>query len=350
MSKKIIVTGSTGQDGSYMVDYLLENLSPDDTIIAAARRTSQSIDTYTKAWLNKANVKMITLDLADPVAIQQTIKEWRPDYFINFGAQTFVADSWKHPAQHMQINAISLIHILEAVKEYSPQCRVYSAGSSEMFGDVKYSPQDELHPMSPRSVYGVSKCAAGHICKVYRESYGLYVVHGTLFNHESPRRQEYFVTRKITKGVAEIYKQRFYSTGSIQPIRLGNVEAKRDWSHAKDFVDGVWKMLNNTSPKDYVLSSMETHSVKEFVELAFAAANIKGTWTGEGINTEFICQSSGDTLVKIDPQFYRPAEVDLLWGDSTLARKELGWNPKISFHQLVKTMVDSDLVGYEVNA
>jgi GDPmannose 4,6-dehydratase len=347
---KILVTGSTGQDGSYMVDYLLKNLSSDNLIIAAARRTSQAIDSHTKSWELLPNVKKIVLDLSDPISIREAIKEWRPDYFINFGAQTFVADSWKHPAQHMQVNALSLIHILEAIKEYAPNCKIYSAGSSEQFGDVLYSPQDINHPMRARSPYGVSKITANQLVKVYRESYGLFAVHGILFNHESERRQDYFVTRKITKGVARIYHA-IQNNQPFDAIELGNVDAKRDWSHTEDFVEGVWKMLNQEKPKDYVLSSGETHSIREFVEKAFDAANIQGAWHGSGVNEEFSVTNAmadmvdlkSSVLVKINPKYYRPAEVELLLGDSSLARKELNWEPKISFDELVERMVKYDI-------
>ena len=378
MNKKVLITGATGQDGSFMAEYLLENT--DNTLILAARRTSQSILSNINHILNSPRVKLITLDLMDGQAICQTIKDERPDYFINLGAQTFVADAWKHPLQHMQINAFSLIHILEAVREYVPTCRVYSAGSSEQFGNGN-------HSYSPRSMYGVSKCTASLIAKVYRESYGLYVVHGILYNHESERRQDYFVTRKITKGVARI-KKALDSRQSFEPIELGNLDAKRDWSHASDFVAGIWLMLNQdrfhsitnnpesvwrysketdeesrlyivSKIKDYVLASGETHSIREFVELAFEEAGIYGHWITKvqknKLSEEYcmyepnykICSPSSvkytNTLIKINPKFYRPADVEHLCGDATAARQELGWQPKISFNQLIKEMVQNDI-------
>lgn len=373
--KRVVVTGATGQDGSYMVEYLLAHT--DNTVILAARRTSQAILSNLAGVLDNPRVKLVTMDLTDPHSIEAVIKEETPDYFINLGAQTFVADSWKAPALHMQVNALALIHILEAVRQWAPQCRVYSAGSSEQYGDVKYSPQDIAHPNSPRSVYGVSKVAAQAICKVYRESYRLYVVHGILFNHESERRQAYFVTRKITLGVARI--ARAIKDGQpFEPIELGNLDAKRDWSHAEDFVDGIWRMLNQevyrpvrtdahlgsdepnvsrTILREYILSSGETHTVREFVERAFEVAGVDGSWC-KGVSPE---QETYNTFVKmieehedsfanemrplirINPAFYRPAEVDLLQGDSTPARTELGWAPKVSFTELVTRMVRADL-------
>jgi GDPmannose 4,6-dehydratase len=367
--KTIIVTGATGQDGSYMIEYLLENT--EDTIIAAVRRTSQAILSNLEVVLNNPRVKIVTADLNDCHSIENIIKDYRPDYFINFGAQTYVADSWKSPALHMQTNAISLINIIESVRRYAPNCRVYSAGSSEQFGDVSYSPQDEKHPFSPRSVYGVSKCAASQICKVYRESYGLYIVHGVLFNHEGPRRQEYFVTRKITKGVARI-RAAIAKGEPFEPIRLGNLNSLRDWSYAKDFIEGVWMMLNqdvfneqlkkeleeidfsseeektqklSEVIKDYVMASGETHSIREFVELSFLYAGLSGEWTGFGLDEKYLLKESHNNLalVEVSPEFFRPAEVDLLWGDSSLIKNELGWKPKTKFSELVKLMTKSDL-------
>lgn len=394
MTKKIVVSGSTGQDGSYMIEYLLANTQ--DTIIAAIRRTSQAILSNLKNVIDNPRVKLVTVDLCDGEAVRKLIREEKPDYFINFGAQTFVSDSWTHPVAHMQTNAISLIHILESIREYVPHCRLYSSGSSEQYGNVQYSPQDDKHPMMPRSIYGVSKCTASLICKVYRESYGLYVVHGVLFNHESERRQEYFVTRKITKAVARI--ARAIKDGKpFEPLELGNIDAKRDWSHAEDFVQGVWLMLNQEeydpkwqdalnssdmakqepgfkeavmqlclsgriwSPKEYILSSNETHTVREFVERAFDAAGIKGRWLhpDDPVNETFYQLATSISepddrgnatatlnpilLMVINPAFYRPAEVELLLGDSGPARRELGWSPKVSFDDLVRRMVNHDL-------
>lgn len=378
MSRKIIVSGATGQDGSYMIEYLLENTQ--NTIIAGIRRTSQAILSNLKDVINNPRLKLVTLDLCDVHSITNLIREEKPDYFINLGASTFVSDSWINPALHFQNNSLSLIHILEAVRNFAPNCRVYSAGSSEQWGDVKYSPQDEKHPMSPRSIYGISKCAASHICKVYRESFNLYVVHGILTNHESPRRQDYFISRKITQGVARI-NHALKNSLPFEPISCGNISAQRDWSHAKDFVDGIWRMLNQPimqttdgiehplgtlcgsivhklpdwKPKEYVLSSDKTYAVKYLIELAFSYANIEGTWVGKGVDEKYILPNyilqdnpniKSSILVKIDSQFFRPADVELLCGNSTLARKELGWEPKYDFETLIKEMVSWDIENY----
>ena len=249
---------------------------------------------------------MVNFDLTDAHAIGAVIKELQPDYFVNLAAQTFVGSSWDFPAQTWECNTTGVIHILEAIRQHKPSCRFYNAGSSEEYGNVSYSPQDENHPLRPRSPYGASKAAARHIVKVYRESYNLYAIQGLLYNHEGTRRGEEFVTRKITKGVARISKA-INNKEAFIPIELGNIYAKRDWSDAEDFVDGIWKMLNQDlvrNPyystlhptknvqqsdlvKEYVLSSDETHTIKEFIELAFEAANIQGVWHGNGTNEEF---------------------------------------------------------------
>jgi|LauGreDrversion4_2_1035121.scaffolds.fasta_scaffold00402_5 GDPmannose 4,6-dehydratase len=341
-----IVTGVTGQDGSYMIDYLLENT--DLYIVGGVRRLSVYNHINIK-HINNERFVLLNFDLTDTHSITRIVEKLKPEYFINLAAQSFVASSWDFARQTWAANSTSVLDILEAIRLYKPDCKMYQAGSSEEFGNVSYVPQDEKHPLKPRSPYGASKAAARQLVKVYRESYGLYAVQGWLFNHESERRGVEFVTRKITTNVARIKKET--ETGEkITPVELGNIDAKRDWSHASDFVDGIWRMLNQKEPKDYVLSSNETHTVREFVEKAFLVAGIKGHWsylnldnTDKRPENEVFRKDTGEILVKINPKFYRPAEVDLLFGDSSLARKELDWQPKISFDQLVKKMVENDL-------
>jgi len=340
MVKKIIVTGITGQDGSYMVDYLLENT--DHHIFGMVRRSSNLNTVNISHLLNNPRLTIITGDLSDSQSIDSIIKEINPDYFINLAAQSFVGSSWQIPEQTFDVGAVGIIRCLEAIRKHAPNCRFYNAGSSEELGNVDYSPQDENHPLKPRSPYGAAKAAARHIVKVYRESYNLYAIQGLLYNHESERRGVEFVTRKITKGVARI-KNAINNNIPFAPLELGNIDAKRDWSHALDFVDGIWKMLNQEQPKEHLLSSGETHTVREFIELAFENAKIQGNWKGDGIDEQFI-DKDGSILIKINSEFYRPAEVDLLWGDSSTARIELAWVPKISFKELIKRMVERDLV------
>jgi GDPmannose 4,6-dehydratase len=351
--KVVFITGVTGQDGSYMVDYLLK--TTDYIIVGGARRLSVP-NHKNLNHLDEKTIKnrfyLVNFDLSDTHAINSVLQDIKPDYFINFAAQTFVGSSWDFPAQTWECNTTGVIHILEAIRKHKPSCRIYNAGSSEEFGNVLYTPQDEQHPCRPRSPYGASKAAARQLIKVYRESYNLYAIQGLLYNHESSRRGEEFVTRKITLGIAKI-KAALESGNPFDPIELGNVYAKRDWSDANDFVDGIWKMLNQDPKniKEYILSSGETHTIKEFIEIAFKYANINGIWHGNGLGEEFSLSKSDFTkynakssvLIKINQKFYRPAEVDLLHGNSDLVRKELGWTPKTTFEELVKKMVESDM-------
>ena len=347
-NKVVFVTGVTGQDGSHMVDHLLK--TTDYIIFGGARRLSIKNHENIRHLENNPRFKLVNFDLSDAHSISKIVEKLKPDYFINLAAQTFVGSSWDFPAQTWECNTTGIIHILEAIRQHKPSCRFYNAGSSEEYGNVVYTPQDENHPARPRSPYGASKSAARQLVKVYRESYNLYAVQGLLFNHEGPRRGEEFVTRKITKGVARI-KKAILEGKSFVPIELGNVKAKRDWSDAEDFVKGIWLMLNQKAPNEYVLSSNETHTIAEFVWYAFKAADIEGAWHGQAESSEFSISTKDaikydpvvSVLVKINPKFYRPAEVDLLLGDSTKARKELGWKPETSFEQLVDKMVKNDL-------
>jgi GDPmannose 4,6-dehydratase len=367
---KVLVTGVLGQDGANMVEYLLKNT--DHEIYGVIRRSSNPNFVNCQEFMDNARFKFVYGDLSDNVSIDSLVKDIQPDYFINFGAQSFVGCSWEIPLQTFDVNATGVVRCLEAIRKNNPNCRFYSAGSSEEFGDVSYSPQDIRHPIRPRSPYGASKAAARHAVKVYRESYNLYAVHGILSNHEGVKRGQEFVTRKISKGVARI-NHSIDNKQPFTPIELGNLNAKRDWSDSEDFVDGVWRMINQekyrpdlrsnlykggkysktllANIKDYILSSNETHSIREFVEKAFQAAGLEGAWHGNAEGEEFSLTSNlisnrdarSSVLVKINPKFYRPAEVELLLGDSSEAREELGWSPKSSFSDLVNKMVKHDI-------
>ena len=339
-SKIVFLTGVTGQDGSHMADYLLKNT--DYLIFGGVRRLSVYNHTNIKHIYSDRFI-LVNYDLCDTHSINKIMEKIRPDYFINFAAQSFVASSWDFPRLTWETNTTGVLDILESIRTYNPTCRFYQAGSSEEFGNVQYMPQDENHPLCPRSPYGASKAAARQLIKVYRESYNLYAIQGFLFNHEGTRRGEEFVTRKISKNVANIHKLiKNNQIKHIEPIELGNIHAKRDWSDAEDFIEGIWLMLNQNTPKEYVLSSNETHTIKEFVEIAFKEIGINGYWNDRdelyfSLENETIC------LVKINPRFYRPAEVDILLGDSTKARTELNWAPKSTFEELVKKMVRHDI-------
>jgi GDPmannose 4,6-dehydratase len=387
--KKILVTGILGQDGANMAEYLL-SLPNNFKVYGMLRRASNPNFVNIKEFKYHPRFELVYGDLSDDVSIDNLVKKIKPDYFINFAANSFVGCSWDMPEQVMDVNTLGVLRCLEAIKKFQPNCRFYSAGSSEEWGDVDYSPQDIKHPIKPRSPYGASKAAARHLVKVYRESHGLYAVHGILFNHEGTKRGEEFVTRKITKGVARI-KNHFNKAIDIEapePIELGFLDAKRDWSDSEDFVKGVWLMLNQESGprrnefnrafnetlemyknhcaigssdlddiereahvpllREYILASGETHSIREFVELAFKAAGINGYWQGEGEQEKYIYLDNphGHNLVVINKKFYRPAEVNLLLGDCTPIKVELGWEPEISFDKLVQKMVDYDISDY----
>jgi GDPmannose 4,6-dehydratase len=341
----IIVTGVTGQDGSHMVDYLLKNTS--DYIIFGGVRRLSVFNHKNISHVNSDRFHLINYDLSDCCIISQIFKLLKPSYFINFAAQSYVGSSWDSPAQTWNVNATSIIYMLESLRTFSPNCRFYQAGSSEEFGNVLYSPQDEKHPPNPRSPYGASKVAARTIVKTWRESYNIFAIQGWLFNHEGTRRGEQFVTRKITKNVAHI-KYNLENGLDINPFSVGNIYSKRDWSDSEDFIDGIWKMLNNSEPKEYVLSSGVTTTIKDFILMAFKEVGIDAIWenkTTDNLNEicYFVNNNQKVILVTINENFYRPAEVDLLLGDSTLARKELNWEPKLDINGLVKKMVNHDL-------
>jgi len=352
---KILVTGVLGQDGANMAEYLLREV-PNARVYGMMRRSANPNFVNTHNFRDNPNFEFIYGDLGDDVSMDKIVKDIQPDYFINFAANSFVGCSWDMPLQVMDTNAIGVLRCLESIRKFKPDCRFYSAGSSEEWGDVDYSPQDIKHPIKPRSPYGASKAAARHLVKVYRESHGIFAVHGILFNHEGTKRGEEFVTRKITKGVARINHE-IKNNKKISPLQLGNLDAKRDWSDSEDFVEGVWLMVNQDKPKDYILSSGETHSIREFAELAFKAAGIEGYWKGVGTEEtynlpNYIAEELNivnPVLLKINKQYFRPAEVELLLGDSTPIREELGWSPKVSFDKLVQKMVEFDLDEKGVN-
>jgi GDPmannose 4,6-dehydratase len=364
--KVVVVTGVTGQDGSLMADYLIKNTN--HIVFGGARRLSVPNHKNIEHLVGCDRFKLINFDLTDSHSISQLINAIKPDYFINLAAQSFVKASWELPSSTWESNTTGVLNILESIRLHSPSCHFYNAGSSEEFGDVAYSPQDENHPLRPRSPYAASKAAARQIVKVQRESYNMYAVQGWLFNHEGVRRGEDFVTRKITMGVAKITKE-LKDKRIVYPLELGNLDAMRDWSDAEDMVDAIWRMVNQenfsdtkvdiynqkelvASIKDYVCASGESHSVREFVECAFAAAGINGQWSfpmqqshNPTDETFVYVDDEGQSyiLVKINPAHFRPAEVDCLGGDSTLIRKELKWNPKTKFPELVAKMVARDL-------
>ena len=332
--KCAVVTGVTGQDGSHMVDFLLKNT--DLEVLGCVRRLSVNNHTNLK-HINNSRFHLINFDLTDSHSICRLVERIKPAYFINLAAQSFVGSSWDFALQTWETNTTSVLNILEAIRLYNPSCRFYQAGSSEEFGDVQYAPQDENHPLRPRSPYGASKAAARQLVKVYRESYNLYAIQGWLFNHEGTRRGEEFVTRKITDSVAKI------KLGKLDVLELGNLDAKRDWGFAKEYVEGMWRMLQVDEPDTFVLATNRTETVRDFVRMAFKGAGIAVNFKGSEEKEIAVDTATGKTVLRINPKFYRPAEVELLIGDPAKAKAKLGWEPKTTLEELCQMMVEADL-------
>jgi len=313
--KKALITGITGQDGSYLAELLL---SKGYEVTGMVRRSST--ETFERIGHIKDRISLVQADLLDPTSLAKAMESAEPDEVYNLAAMSFVPTSWSQPVLTGEFTALGVTRMLEALRTVCPKAHFYQASSSEMFGKVRETPQNENTPFYPRSPYGVAK-AYGHFITVnYRESYDLFAVSGILFNHESPRRGKEFVTRKITDGVARI------KAGKLKELRMGNLDAKRDWGFAGDYVEAMWRMLQADKPDDYVVATGETHSVREFLEIAFAHVGL----------------DYRDYTV-VDPAFIRPAEVELLLGDSSKARSELGWKPAVDFKGLVTMMVDADM-------
>ena len=327
--KVALITGITGQDGSYLAELLLEKGYEVHGIV----RRSSLINTDRIDHIYN-QIKLHYGDLSDSTNLVRVIQQVQPDEIYNLGAQSHVKVSFEMPEYTGMVDGLGTLRILEAVRLLGMEgkTRIYQASTSEMFGKVQEIPQKETTPFYPRSPYGVAKVYGYWIVKNYRESYGLHASSGILFNHESPRRGETFVTRKITRGLSSI------STGKQDILYLGNLNAKRDWGHAKDFVEAMWLMLQQDTPDDYVISTGEQYSVREFVEAAAPYFNMNIVWEGEGIDEVGIDMNTKKVVVKVDPRYFRPAEVETLLGDSSKARQKLKWEPKISFNQLVEDM------------
>ncbi len=329
ISKVALISGISGQDGSYLAELLLEKGYEVHGIIRRASQiNTQRIDhIYDR-------IKLHYGDLTDSTNLVRIIQQVQPDEIYNLGAQSHVKVSFELPEYTGQTDALGTLRILEAVRllGMEKKTRIYQASTSEMFGKVQEIPQSETTPFYPRSPYGVAKLYGYWIVKNYRESYGLHASSGILFNHESPRRGETFVTRKITRGLSSI------STGQQDILYLGNLNAKRDWGHAKDFVDAMWLMLQQDEPDDYVIATGEQYSVREFVEAAAPYFGMKIEWMGEGLDEVGYDWNTKKAVIKVNPKYFRPAEVETLLGDASKAKKLLGWEPKISFEQLVEDM------------
>jgi GDPmannose 4,6-dehydratase len=330
--KNALITGINGQDGSYLAELLLEK---GYNVYGIMRR--KSVVDYGNVEHIKDKIKFIYADMTDVISLINAMKISQADEVYNLAAQSFVATSWEQPLATAQIDALGVTNMLEAIRTVKPSCKFYQASTSEMFGLVQETPQKETTPFYPRSPYGVAKLYGHWITKNYRESYNLFTCSGILFNHESERRGKEFVTRKITDAVARI------SLGVQDHLELGNMDAKRDWGHSKDYVKAMWLMLQQDEPDDYVVATNETRTVREFVETAFKHVGIEIQWQGEGVNEIGINKANGQTIVKINPKFFRPAEVELLLGNPEKAETKLGWVRDISFSELVERMVKNDL-------
>jgi GDPmannose 4,6-dehydratase len=343
--KVALITGVTGQDGAHLARLLLQN----DYVVHGIKRRSSSFNTgrvddlYADPHEHETRFFMHYGDLTDATNLIRLIQEHQPSEIYNLAAQSHVQVSFETPEYTANADALGTLRLLEAIRilGLKDKVRFYQASTSELYGKVQERPQRETTPFYPRSPYGVAKLYAYWITVNYREAYGMHASNGILFNHEGPLRGETFVTRKITRAVAAIER------GLQQQLYLGNLDAKRDWGHARDFVEGMWLMLQQAEPDDYVLATGETHSVREFVERAFAHVGRTIIWRGAGDNEVGIDKRTGKELVQIDPRYFRPTEVDELLGDASKAREKLGWVPKIKFAELVAEMMESDLKAIE---
>jgi len=339
--KKVLITGVTGQDGSYLAELLAEK---GYEIYGLIRRKAKLEYGNLEGLPVKDKIKFIFGDITDMASMINAIKISQPDEVYNLAAMSFVAQSFREPVASANITGISALNILEAVRAVKPDAKIYQASTSEMFGgciedqSCDFNGYNEKSFFHPRSPYGVSKLFAHWIIRNYRESYNMFACSGILFNHESERRGLEFVTRKISNAAARI------KLGLQDCLELGNMDAKRDWGHAIDYINAMYLMLQQKKPDDYVICSHESHTVREFVELSFKALDIKINWKGEGINETGVDERTGKTIVKINPEFFRPAEVDYLLGNPAKAEKELGWKRNISFQELVRRMTENDLV------
>lgn len=336
--KKALITGITGQDGSYLAEFLL---SKGYEVHGLYRRvsviTSQRIDHFVENKKYKNQFFGYYGDLTDSSNLNRVIEKVKPDEIYNLAAQSHVKISFEVPEYTGEVDAIGTLRILDAIKDVGIETRFYQASTSELYGKVQETPQKETTPFYPRSPYAVAKLYAYWITKNYSEAYNLYACNGILFNHESPRRDPRFVTRKITFDIAKILQ------GKIDKIELGNLNAMRDWGFAPEYVEFMWLMLQENEPDDYVVATGEAHSVREFCKEAFKIVDIDIVWEGEGINEKGIDEKTGKELITVNSRYFRPTEVDILVGDTSKAKKNLNWNPKIKFKDLVKIMVDADM-------
>ena len=338
--KKALITGITGQDGSYLAELLLEKGYEVHGIIrrASTFNTGRIDHLYRDPHIKDVRLFLHFGDLSDGSNLNRLLEKIKPDEIYHLGAQSHVRVSFDTPEYTADVTGLGTLRLLDAIREAGIKTKFYQASSSEMFGKAKEIPIKETTPFYPRSPYGCAKVYGYWITKNYRESYDMFASNGILFNHESPRRGETFVTRKITIGLNKIKK------GLLDKIYLGNLDAKRDWGYAKDYAEGMWLMLQQDKPDDYILATNETHSVREFVEEAAKLLDFDIVWEGKGVNEKGIDKKSGKVIIEIDKKYFRPAEVDILLGDYSKAKKDLNWEPKTKFKDLVKIMIEADKI------
>lgn len=345
IKKRALIIGITGQDGSYLAEFLLAKGYEVHGVI----RRSSSFNTgrlehiYQDPHTDNRNLILHHGDLSDSHSINSILRKSTPDEVYNLGAQSHVRVSFDIPEYTADVDGLGTLRVLNAIKEINPQIKFYQAGSSEMFGAVLETPQKETTPFNPASPYACAKVFSHHICVNYREAYNMFICNGILFNHESPRRGKTFVTKKVVEGLVDI------KFGKRETLFLGNLEAKRDWGYAKEYVEAMWMMLQQEVATDYVVATGETHTVREFVEHTAKLLEMEIVWEGEGLQEVGKDMHTGKTIIKIDPTYYRPTEVDLLLGDATKAEKILGWKPKVKFTELIKIMIDEELAERAVH-
>lgn len=340
MNKRALIIGVTGQDGSYLAELLLaKGYEVTGMIRRSSSFTTQRIDHLCEDphVSAKGKLRLLYGDLSDSGNLNRVLEDTNPDEIYNLGAQSHVHISFQIPEYTSDVNGIGAMRVLDAIKKNGTATRFYQASSSELFGQAREIPQTESTPFHPRSPYACAKLFAYWVTINYREAYGLFACNGILFNHESPRRGEVFVTRKITRGVARIRK------GKQDKLFLGNLEPRRDWGYAKEYVEAMWLMMQQDEPDDYIIATNESHSVREFCECAFSRAGYDIVWKGKGVEEKGIDRKSGRTLVEVDAKYFRPAEVDCLLGDFSKAKRKFNWEPRIKFRDLVALMVDADM-------
>ena len=338
MMKKALITGITGQDGSYLAEFLLEKKYEVHGIIRRSSTFNTGRIDHLYKDPHKGNVKMFLHygDMTDSSNLNRILERVKPDEIYNLAAQSHVKVSFEVPEYTAEVDGIGVLRFLDAIKETGVKTKFYQASTSELYGKVQEIPQTEETPFYPRSPYGIAKLYAYWIVKNFREAYNIFACNGILFNHESPRRGKTFVTRKIARAAAKI------KLGLQEKLYLGNLNAKRDWGYAKDYVKGMWLMLQQDKPNDYIMATHETHTVREFAELAFKHVGIEIEWKGEGLGEKGIDAKTGKVIVEVDPKYFRLTEVEILIGDYSKAKRELGWEPKVKFEELVKLMVKAD--------